>query len=422
MKVLLSAYACEPESGSEPGVGWNWARGMARVHQLWVITCTGNRQRIEAQLAKEPLPSVSWVYFDLPKWLRFWSGGWLGAQVYHYLWQAGAFFVCLKLNRQIHFDLVHHVTYVCYWRASYLPLISAPFVWGPVGGGESAPIGFRSAVSLKGRIYEALRDCARWVGEHDPFVRFTARNAAFALATTDETAKRMRALGCTTVSVLSQVALAAEEIQHLATIQPRHSTPFRVLSVGRLLHWKGFDLGLKAFAQLHRQFPSSEYWLVGEGPERRRLDRLARTLQLGSKVTFWGHLPRTAVLKMLGQCDVLLHPSLHDSGGYVCAEAMAAGRPVVCLELGGPALQVTHETGIKVPAISPDQAIRDLASAMHALAADPELRRRLGDAARQRVAKNFNSEGTIDFMMRIYDIVTKRERRTSYSYSDPPRS
>ena len=85
-----------------------------------------------------------------------------------------------------------------------------------------------------------------------------------------------------------------------------------------------------------------------------------------------------------------VHPSLHDSGGWVCLEAMAAGRPVVCLDLGGPGLAVTSATGIKVPADSPEQVIRDLASAFGQLASAPALRARLSLGARNSVEAHFN--------------------------------
>ena len=65
---------------------------------------------------------------------------------------------------------------------------------------------------------------------------------------------------------------------------------------------------------------------------------------------------------------MLVHPSLHDSGGWVCLEAMAAGKPVICLDLGGPGEQVTRETGFKIPALDPDQAVKDMARAMAVLA------------------------------------------------------
>ena len=66
------------------------------------------------------------------------------------------------------------------------------------------------------------------------------------------------------------------------------------------------------------------------------MEKLARELGITANVKFWGGIRRAQVLEKLAECDVLIHPSLHESGGWVCLEAMAAGRPVVCLDLGGP--------------------------------------------------------------------------------------
>jgi len=136
----------------------------------------------------------------------------------------------------------------------------------------------------------------------------------------------------------------------------------RFISMGRLLHWKGFHLGLQSFAKAN--LPDAEYWILGIGPEQARLKRLAEQLKIAHQVKFWDRLPREESLQKLAQSHVLVHPSLHDSGGWVCIEAMATGRPVICLNLGGPGVQVTDETGIKVLAQTPEQAVQDLAQAM----------------------------------------------------------
>ena len=178
--------------------------------------------------------------------------------------------------------------------------------------------------------------------------------------------------------------------------------PFRLLSLGRLLHWKGFHLGLQAFARMVRVFPQSEYWLIGDGPERRNLERLAERLGITEKVRFIGALPREEALRHLAEVDVLVHPSLHDSGGWVCVEAMAAGRPVICLDLGGPALQVTEETGFKIPARTPEQAVEEMAQAMLRLATDGAVRQRMGESARQRVREAFSWERRGEELQEIY--------------------
>jgi glycosyltransferase involved in cell wall biosynthesis len=207
------------------------------------------------------------------------------------------------------------------------------------------------------------------------------------------------------VSVLSQVALPEEEIVQLSGVPLHRGNPFRLLSLGNLLHLKGFHLGLMAFARLVQEFPQSEYWLVGDGPERRNLERLTRDLGIVDKVRFWGALPRAEALKKLAECDVLVHPSLHDSGGWVCVEAMAAGRPVICLDLGGPALQVTEETGFKIPANSPEQVVRDISHAMLKLAENPGLRRKMGEAARYRVQGAFSWESRKEQIKELYQKV-----------------
>src|ERR1700682_3106884 len=413
MRVLISAYACEPGRGSEPGVGWNWAQQMGRYHEVWVITRTNNQKPIEKALAMKPLPNVHLVYFDLPRWARFWKKRQRGMHLYYYLWQIGAYFVVRKLHRSVGFNLVHHITFVNYWMPSFIALLPVPFVWGPVGGGESAPRSFWRSFSLRGKAHEILRDLARSLAQLDPFVRLAARRATVGLATTPQTEKRLRALRCRNVLIQPAVGLVSEEIRTLSALPLRQSDPFRFFSIGVLLHLKGFDLGLRAFARFQAQFPATEYWIIGDGPERKRLEKLARNLGLAAKVRFWGTIPRAKVLKKLADCDVLVHPSLHDSGGWVCLEAMAAGRPVICLDLGGPALQVTEDSGIKVPANSPEQVVRDLANGFYKLASDPELRARLGLGARKRVEEHFNWEKKGLFMTKLYESLSIVEDETT---------
>lgn len=162
----------------------------------------------------------------------------------------------------------------------------------------------------------------------------------------------------------------------------------RFISIGRLLHWKGFHLGLRAFHQAN--LPKAEYWIVGEGSELKRLQKLAHDLKISNQVKFWGWLSRPKTLSILENCHLLVHPSLHDSGGMVCMEAMAAGRPVICLDLGGPAIQVTEKTGFKIKVETPQQAVQDIAAVMVRLSKDRAMIRHMGQAAKQRISQNYD--------------------------------
>lgn len=388
LKVLVSAYACKPNMGSEPGVGWNIVQELAKHHQVWVLTREENRAAIEEYCNENTQDNLTFIYCDPPglaKYLKY-------AQVPHYyFWQLGAYAVAKRLHQQITFDIAHHVTYVRYSTPSFLTLLPIPFIWGPVGGGESTPSGFWQDFSLKARVYEFLRTATHRIGEIDPFAKVTARRSALARATTEETARRLQLMGANKVQTCSALGLSQSELSMLGGFSVLRTNTIRFISIARLLHWKGLHLSLRAFAQANLP-PNVEYWILGDGPERQALENLASELGICDRVQFLGALPRSETLQQLAQCYALIHPSLHDSGGLVCLEAMAAGRPVICLNTGGPATQVTAQTGIKVPVHYPQQVVADLADAMAKLAKDPSLCVRMSQAGQQHVREHFSWE------------------------------
>jgi glycosyltransferase involved in cell wall biosynthesis len=403
MKILISAYSCEPGRGSEPGVGWNIAREVARHHQVWVLTRHDESGHlIEAELTRNPVPNLHFVYCNLPVIGGLWRLNQSGAmQLHYYLWQIQAYRVAHQLHQQVGFDVIHHVTFVKYSSPSFLSLLTPPFVWGPVGGGETAPVPFWEDFNWKNKVYETLRLTWRAIGEMDPFTAMTARKSAIAYSTTEDTAQRLRHLGAPRIKILGESGLADADIEQLARSPSAGQSPLRFISIARLLHWKGFHLGLRAFAAAN--LPDAEYWILGDGPEWDRLHQLAESLGIAHQVKLWGRLPRDQVLERLGECSALVHPSLHDSGGWVCLEAMAAGRPVICLNLGGPSEQVTDETGFKVPADSPEVSVKAMAAAMVRLANYPELRDQMGRVGQARVQKYYSWAAKGQHLSQLYE-------------------
>src|SRR5205085_4737146 len=125
---------------------------------------------------------------------------------------------------------------------------------------------------------ELQRSLGRFLASLDPLSRIIARRSRLAMATTEQTARRMTKLGASQVKVHPMIGLTERELQHFGTFPTRNAEPFRLISMGRLIHWKGFHLALRAFARLHSAHPASEYWIAGSGPESGRLKALARKL------------------------------------------------------------------------------------------------------------------------------------------------
>jgi glycosyltransferase involved in cell wall biosynthesis len=177
---------------------------------------------------------------------------------------------------------------------------------------------------------------------------------------------------------------------------------FEILTAGTLIKVKGFGLAIKAFKEFTGGYSDTRFSIIGSGPEEPRLRSLVRDLQLEDKVRFLASMPRDDVLKSMTECDVFLFPSLRDGGGTVAIEAMAVGRPVVCLDTGGPSMHVTEKTGIKVAPTSPEESVHNLAAALGKLAADVDLRRSMGDAGRDRAEKIYHWDRLGERLNSIY--------------------
>ena len=409
MRILISAYGCEPDTGSEQAVGWNWALQVSRWHEVWVITRANNQKLIERALAADPSSNLHWIYYDLPRWARFWKKGGRGLYLYYYLWQIGIYFVAKRLCRNLRFDFIHHVTFGTFWSPSFLSLLRVPFIWGPVGAGLPAPRVFWKEFSLRGRLNESLRAMALFFARLDPFRAITEDKARLILTVSSGIAKKFSRANQHKVALFSGVGFTSAEFDELHRSCPATSGPFTVLSVGRLVHWKGFALAIKAFAIFHRTFPQSRHWIIGTGPEKANLIELASSLGLSQSVHFIGSLSRADYLTHLMSSDVLLYPSLHEPGAFVIIESMAAAKPVLCLDLGEPALLVNQKTGIKVAPVSPAQTASDLAKALATLAEDATMCEQLGNAGRQRVQEQFQWHQKGAFMAAFYEKALESE-------------
>lgn len=394
LKVLISAYACCPHHGSEPEVGWGFSCAMAAHHDVWVVTRTAHRERIEKELQKRPVSGLHFIYYDPPDILGWGRHGGIRMQLHSWAWQFLAVSKVRKAHKEVRFDFAHHVTFAKYWAPSLLVFLDIPFFWGPVGGAEMTPQSLFGLLNRRERFFEGLKRFVSRAAEWDPFVRRTARRAAKAFASTPQTAARIRAMGCADVEVLTQIGISNVEAEPSFPM----SGNCRFISVGRLIHWKGFLLGLMAFKA--SGLTDAEYHIVGDGPCRPEMERFAE--ENGLNVRFLGVLPTEKVKEELARADVLVHPSFHDSAGLVCLEALAAGRPVLCLDAGGPAELVDASCGVCVPVGSIRETVESLAKAMRHLGSDDETRRTMGLAGQERVKNTFTWKRRADMMAHSY--------------------
>lgn len=343
----MSAYACEPGRGSEPGAGWSWACAAAQDHDVWVLTHATNQPAVCAELAADPglAARLHPVFLRAPRWASPLRRRGPARFLYYLVWQL---VTCPRaahrLHAEVQFDVVHHVTYAADWApAGVSRLRGVPFVWGPVGGSSSIgrPTLWRR-LGWRGAVVDVLRTLLLGVARL-LVGRRLARRAACVLGQNSDVAKAFAAFD---VVVEPNIALAPPPLS-VSRPQLDRSSP-RALYVGRLVPWKGMRLALDALRR-----PEVGDWqldVFGDGPDRAPLERLATRWGLTGRVHFHGHRPRDQVLAAFEDSDVFLFPSTHDAAGWSVAEALSHGCPVVCLDLGGPASLVGPRDGVVVAA------------------------------------------------------------------------
>ncbi|WP_329318642.1 glycosyltransferase family 4 protein [Streptomyces sp. NBC_01262] len=389
---MLVSYACDPSRGTEPGLGWAWAEALAaRGHVVELLTrpdrdnvqhimrsiedlgpVVGNRIRPHVL----PVPAC-------PRWLGLLPRGLRGkpAEFLRYEgWQRSAVDYARRhgLDRA---DLVHHVSYGSLVGGSALHRLGPPLVFGPVGGGQTAPHSQRRHLGT-GYRQEVLRELL-WVRglSRRSSCRATLREAAVVLTTNRDTAHRARLLGRADSRMMLADGVPDALVREPSQEQsPRRPHPPTVLWVGRLSPLKAPGLAVRAFSLLRTEMPDARLVLIGDGPLRPELERLADRLKVARSVQFRGRLPWDQTMAAYDDADVLLFTSLRDSSGVQTLEAWARGLPVVHLDHQGVGDFSAPGGAVAVALRDPADLPQRLAHALTGVLTDEQARRRMGRA------------------------------------------
>lgn len=409
MKLLISAYACRPNKGSEPAVGWSWVLELSRYHDLFVLTNYTNEPYIEAYRKQHPeiLQNVIFVYIRPPRWMTFWYKEWERMErAYYLLWQRKAYHVAKQLNAVEHFDCVQHLTYVTCVLPTYMHKLGIPFVYGPLSGGERIPECIGLPMKLKDHLVEFVRKCVQLHTLLSPNTRAAFAQAAKIVVVTEETKQLVprkywdktivsQAIGLPETFFVGAAAKTQIESEHM---------PCKILMTGRLLAWKGFEMGIEAVKIALDQGAKIELTITGN----ERFDQIQRLTALagkyyGKQIQMAEPVPFEKMKEYYDSFDVLLNCSMRDSGCLVVMEAMARGLPIVCVDAGGPKVNTTEKNAIKIQPKPYREMTQEIAEALMQLASLPEKRRAMSSASYDYAREKFDMTKKISAFLKVYE-------------------
>lgn len=377
MRLLLVAPLSDRDAVGESWISYQWVSRLAARHDVTVLSYY---QRTGRPLAPQ-VPGARIIEWREPPLIggseRF--NAMLKPGYLPFTWQARRW-IRQALASGERFDVAHQLNPVSLRYASPLAGLGIPYVIGPVGGSLTSPPAF-AAEEGGAPWFTGLRALDGFRLRHEPSLRRTFADAACVLGIAHYVKELLGDIPVQDFRVLSDIGV--ETLPSAAPGSDRTSG-IKLLFVGRVIRTKGVRDAIRALALLPAGLATLD--VVGEGYDRATCEALVAELGLGEAVTFHGRVPHDQVAGFYDAADVFFFPSYREAGGIVVVEAMSHGLPSIVCDRGGPASSVDESSGIRVPARDPQQYAAALAEAVARLAADPTLRRQLGQGARARMA------------------------------------
>jgi glycosyltransferase involved in cell wall biosynthesis len=383
LRILVLAPDANPESISVNLVSYLHAEALARHHTVTLV----GRKWHEKALRRGQAPFRDIQTITVP-WLdRMFA--WSLRRIFKYNFHsraltafgypfAIAFEWCAwrQMRTRIkagEFDIVLRLSPVVSVIPSAFPVFlrksATPFVIGPINGGLPWPRGFSQADSQKA-WFDNLRNLYRFL----PFARSTYCNAAAIIAGSSQTYAEFAAHR-EKVFFVPENGLSPNLCSEVIPCCERESK-LGLIFVGNLVPYKACDLALRAAAPLLRS-GSAHFSVVGDGPERTRLEQLTNALGIENAVSFCGMLTHAEAMKRLRSADVLVFPSVREFGGGVVFEALAAGVVPLVADFGGPGDTVNSEIGFKVALTNESDMVSQMEEVLEKLVNDRVLLYRL---------------------------------------------
>lgn len=379
-RILLSAYACEPGRGSEPGVGWNWARSLSNLVDLTVVTRANNRPIIEAWEAEHGSVGVTWVWFDRSAaYLRLKRQ--LGARWYYRHWQRGLFSAVEDLHATNPFDAAMHLTMNGFREPGWLWKLPIPFIWGPIGGLQNASPVLVAPQGWRRRTIEGVRSrLNRLTARFALRPRQAAKAAALVLGANTDSMRWLNGLGLPAGRCLQmlEAGITAADLGN-----PAQRDRSSILWVGSDAYLKNPEFAITAFAALRHHETAMTLTMIGIG-DRRWAELSAWAERRGldtSGIQRIQRLPQHDLTQYYRRCGQFWFTSYRDTSGNVLLEAMATGAPCIGFDQQGVPAIMPGSTGVRITPgewLSTAQRWAVAAAAYHT---DADFADRIGRAA-----------------------------------------
>ena len=376
LKILINAYACCPNMGSEQGMGWNWISNIAKICEVFVIT-ESEYENVNSRLAenyeqygitKEQCDRMHFYFVPAGETEEqsakirsmCWNQGTWSFYLKYAKWQEKALAVARNIiDEQEQFgskiDIMHQLNMAGFREPGMLYKINderkkqgkqrIPLVWGPMTGYGSIPFPFMLSGGLKFTAFYSLKNTLNLLQLIlHPRVRKMVKYSDKLIAATPEMKNGLDAFYKADVEHINETGCVIKK-DETSIVKTFSKDSFKVLWVGRFMYTKQLEIALRVMSKLTGLKKAVEYGAEG--------------------ICHWhGQIPNVEVHKLMQESDIFFFTSIFEATSTVILEAIQNGLPIVCFDRCGFGPIVDDSIGMKIPCKSPKQAVRDFVKAI----------------------------------------------------------
>lgn len=364
LNILINAYACSPNMGSEPGMAWNWIVNLARYCRLYVITEGEFKEQIEEALKELPqAKNIKFYYNPVTPRIRemCWNQGDWRFYYYYNKWQKSTLNIAKRLVDDHDIDIVHQLNMIGFQEPGYLWKISdKPFIWGPVNAKGKFPTNYFEEASLKIKGAILLKNFLNYVQiKTSRKVRSAVQKAQFVIAASSNSLNTFYRHFSITPILINETGSHVK--QNIGTKDKKGKRIFDILWVGKFDFGKQLGLAIKTLAFLKN--PNIRLHIVGDdkGASGEKYKEIALKLNVADSCVWHGKVSHQQVQEIMQASDLFLFTSVSEGTPHVVLESLSNNLPVVCFDTCGQGDVVNEKVGRKVKLSTPKLSIEHFA-------------------------------------------------------------
>lgn len=409
LSILINAYACSPNMGSEPGMAWNWCVNLAKHCELHIITEGEFRDNIEKVLPTLPQgKNMHFYYNPVSDEIRkmCWNQGDWRFYKYYKEWQWKTYKIAEEICNHTHIDILHQLNMIGFREPGYLWRIKGiPFVWGPIGGLKQFPTNYLEGCSLKMKIFNHLKNFINICQiKFDVRVNQAFTRADLLISSIPDSYKAIKKY-----KRLNSIIIPETGCFDFKESEERdfYNEKLHILWVGKFDFRKQLSLAIKAIKEA--QNPNLHLDIYGTGNENqiKEYKEVAQTLQTENQITWHGSQPNTKVLEAMKKSHVFLFTSISEDTSTVVLEAVSNQLPVVCFNTCGMGYVINDKVGIKIELSNPQQSIQEFAQVLNQLESNRNLLKELSENCKQRQVE-LSWDNKAKQMVELYNSIVQK--------------